>query len=329
MGSTASFDKHPQSKERGITLDLGFSAFLVDLPEHIRAAKTEYDRLQFTLVDCPGHASLIRTVIGGAQIIDMMILVIDLTKGIQTQTAECIVIGELTTEHLAIVLNKVDLLPEATRADKLEKMQKGIRKALHQTKFSDAPMIVTAARPFVEGADEADLRNPPTLPPVGLDELVEALKGMVRLPARTEDGPLHFAIDHCFPIKGQGTVCTGTILKGSMAVNDVIEFPELRQERKVKSIQMFKKPVQKARQGDRVGICVTQLGADQLERGIACSPGTMASWTLAVVAVRPIRFFKGASETGSKFHLTVGAHRARRPADAAHSPAQCVQATRR
>ena len=39
-------------------------------------------------MDCPGHASLIRTIIGGAQIIDMMILVIDITKGIQTQTAE-------------------------------------------------------------------------------------------------------------------------------------------------------------------------------------------------------------------------------------------------
>jgi len=29
IGSTASFDKNPQSKERGITLDLGFSSFLM------------------------------------------------------------------------------------------------------------------------------------------------------------------------------------------------------------------------------------------------------------------------------------------------------------
>ena len=40
------------------------------------------------MVDCPGHASLIRTIIGGAQIIDAVLLVIDITKGIQTQTAE-------------------------------------------------------------------------------------------------------------------------------------------------------------------------------------------------------------------------------------------------
>ena len=37
--------------------------------------------LQFTLVDCPGHASLLRTIVTGVQIIDMMMLVIDITKG--------------------------------------------------------------------------------------------------------------------------------------------------------------------------------------------------------------------------------------------------------
>ena len=65
VASTASFDKNPQSKERGITLDLGFSSFTVDLPEHLKAKNVTYDKLQFTLVDCPGHASLIRTIIGG------------------------------------------------------------------------------------------------------------------------------------------------------------------------------------------------------------------------------------------------------------------------
>lgn len=80
--STAALDKHPQSKERGITLDLGFSSFTVPMPARLSTA-LPCRELQFTLVDCPGHASLIRTIIGGAQIIDMMLLVIDVTKGIQ------------------------------------------------------------------------------------------------------------------------------------------------------------------------------------------------------------------------------------------------------
>ena len=33
--STAALDKNPQSRERGITLDLGFSSFVVPLPEHL------------------------------------------------------------------------------------------------------------------------------------------------------------------------------------------------------------------------------------------------------------------------------------------------------
>lgn len=112
--STAALDKHPQSVERGITLDLGFSAFLTDIPSHV-TGKTSCKQLQFTLVDCPGHASLIRTIIGGAQIIDMMLLVVDAVKGIQTQTAECLVVGEITTNSMIVVLNKIDMLPEAGR----------------------------------------------------------------------------------------------------------------------------------------------------------------------------------------------------------------------
>ena len=81
--STAALDKHPQSRERGITLDLGFSSFSMPLPDRLK--HLPYDELQITLVDCPGHASLIKTIIGGAQIINMMLLVIDVTKGIQTQ----------------------------------------------------------------------------------------------------------------------------------------------------------------------------------------------------------------------------------------------------
>lgn len=67
VASTACFDKNPQSKERGITLDLGFSSFIVDMPEQLCNEYPDLtsSKLQYTLVDCPGHASLIRTIIGG------------------------------------------------------------------------------------------------------------------------------------------------------------------------------------------------------------------------------------------------------------------------
>lgn len=129
--STASLDKNPQSQERGITLDLGFSAFFTRVPtrfdQHI---KEEY--LQFTLVDCPGHASLIKTIIGGAQIIDIMFLIIDITKGIQAQTAECVIIAELFMKKMIVVLNKVDLIEDKKI---LEAKMTALRKVFSKTKF--------------------------------------------------------------------------------------------------------------------------------------------------------------------------------------------------
>jgi selenocysteine-specific elongation factor len=35
-------------------------------------------------------------------------------------------------------------------------------------------------------------------------------------------------------------------------------------------MQMFRKPVDKAIQGDRIGLCVTQFDPDKLERGLVC-----------------------------------------------------------
>ena len=107
--STAAFDKNPQSRERGITLDLGFSSFKAD------------NDINYTLVDCPGHASLIRTIIGGAQIVDLVLLVVDAVKGVQTQTADCLVIGEFVADKMIVALNKVDLIADDAKLMKIKK----------------------------------------------------------------------------------------------------------------------------------------------------------------------------------------------------------------
>lgn len=43
---------------------------------------------------------------------------------------------------------------------------------------------------------------------------------------------------------GKGSVMTGTVLAGAIKVNDMVEIPALKVERKVKSLQMFHKPAQ-------------------------------------------------------------------------------------
>ena len=296
--STAALDKHPQSKERGITLDLGFSALHVST----RAASTSGDAgdsdetVQLTLVDCPGHASLLRTIIGGANIIDMMVLVVDAVKGMQTQTAECLVVGELLTDKMVVVLNKVDLLPPDTRDATITKTKKKITNTLASTRFAGSPIVAVSACPgAVPGAE-----------PMGVRSVVAELMSFVPEVSRDPVGDFLFSVDHCFPIKGKGTVLTGTVLRGSVSVNDTVELPEQKIERKVKSMQMFHRPVETARCGDRLGICVTQLDAKLLERGIVSAPGTLQPISAAVACVEKVRFFKGAIQSKSKLNVIVG-----------------------
>lgn len=296
IASTASFDKNPQSQERGITLDLGFSSFTVDVPDHVKSENSQYDSLQYTLVDCPGHASLIRTIIGGAQIIDLMMLVVDVTKGIQTQTAECLVLGEITCPHMIVVLNKIDLLPGDKKDASIQKMCKKISKTLEKTRFKNSVVVPVAAHP---SSDD------PNITPIGIKDLIEEMKRHTYIPERSDKGSFVFAVDHCFAIKGQGTVMTGTVIQGSVSLSDVIEIPSAKISRKVKSIQMFKKPIDKAIQGDRVGVCVTQFDPKLLERGAACTPGYMDTVDIAVATVNKIPYFKGKCATNSKFHISI------------------------
>ncbi|KAK3086148.1 hypothetical protein FSP39_014295 [Pinctada imbricata] len=297
--STASFDKNPQSRERGITLDLGFSSFSVDVPDQLRSDFPEPDnQLQYTLVDCPGHASLIRTIIGGAQIIDLMMLVVDVTKGMQTQTAECLVIGEITCNHMIVVLNKVDMVPEEKRQATIDKMKKRMHKTLETTRFRDCSICAVAAKP---GGPDADNNES-----IGMTELINTLKAHTYKPKRDRGGDFIFSVDHCFSIRGQGTVMTGTVLNGSVSINDTIEIPAMKVTKKVKSMQMFKKPVDSIMQGDRAGVCVTQFDPKQLERGLVCSQGALPTILGGIISVEKIAYYKGQVNSKAKFHITSG-----------------------
>lgn len=383
--STASLDKSAQSRQRGITLDLGFSAFLMaPVPDRIASdpryseevtpedddtddtnkedddgdgkdkqqqqhqprRRCKYDALQITLVDCPGHASLIRTIIGGAQIIDMVLLVIDANKGIQTQTAECIVIAEMTCRDMIVVLNKIDLFGTdlAVRDERLQEVEGRVRSVLRKTKFKSCHMVGVSAcvggekvaAVSLEVGDKADKSSKTTstadpsssspgkaadkdkdkaqsagsaVPTHNIDGLLQLLTSTLRPPTRddAQTTPFRFAVDHCFPIRGQGTVLTGTVLSGALKVGEEIEFPTLgAQQRKVKSMQMFRRKVPSVRQGDRAGICIANFDPKWMERGIAAAPGTVRLIDGAIAVVRKVRYFRGGLSSGAKFHVSVG-----------------------
>jgi selenocysteine-specific elongation factor len=272
--STAALDKHPQSVQRGITIDLGFSAYT-------------HNNTTFTLVDCPGHASLIKTVIGGAQIIDAMILVIDAVKGFQTQTAECIVIGEILAKSLIVVINKIDLLIN-NKAKSIESIIQNTRKTMKKTIFGENVRIACVSA---------------TSDPPNVSELVQLLDEIapdaIKARQDRDELPFLYLIDHCFPIKGQGTVITGTVLQGRAKVGDELELSAKNEIRKIKSMQMFHDPV---------GICLTQFDSQLIERGWAFKPGSLKEFNFAIVSAKRIRFYKHEIKSKSKFHISIGHH---------------------
>ena len=82
---------------------------------------------------------------------------------------------------------------------------------LEKTRFKDAPVVAVTARPSTELTESE----------TGIPTLISTLKDMTFVPQRNPDGKMVFNVDHCFGIKGQGTIMTGTVLQGSIKVGDV------------------------------------------------------------------------------------------------------------
>uniref|UniRef100_A0A5S6QCR3 Tr-type G domain-containing protein n=1 Tax=Trichuris muris TaxID=70415 RepID=A0A5S6QCR3_TRIMR len=299
VAGTAAFDKHPESRRRGMTIDLGFSSFLVPAAQMVRYLANglfPYDAVQITLVDCPGHASLFRTVIGGAQIVDMIFLVVDAAKGIQPQTAECIVLADIMCpSKMLIALNKVDTLPVSERHECLARVERNIRKSLKTTSFRHAYILPLSVDP----PDHALI-----------DQFLQCFFNELYVPNReaVADAPFVFYFDHCFNIRGQGTVMTGTVISGTVKRGSVVEIPALQEERKVKSIQSFHRRLNSIGPGDRAGICLPQLKTSQLtsERGLLCERGCVKMAYGAITSVTKVPYYKFSVASRLKFQLFMG-----------------------
>ena len=232
--STAGLDKHPQSKERGITIDLGFTMFVLD-------------KYLVTLVDAPGHADLIRSVVAGANIIDTAILTVAADEGPKVQTGEhLLVLRSLDIDSVVIAITKSELVDDARLAE-VEAMMKKI--------VEEVGFVKTE---YVKVSSHTGL---------GIDDLRKALLKVIVPRTRIVEGSILMPIDHAFSVKGHGTVITGTILRGHLSTNDPVEFSPTGLTSKVRSIQTFGSSRLEASAGDRVGVNVPEIDPTQITRG--------------------------------------------------------------
>lgn len=218
-----------------------------------------------------------------------MFLVVDLNKGIQTQTAECIIVAEMFVPKLIVVLNKVDCLEEKLVPSKIA----ALRKVFSKTKFGEnVKMVPYSAKENIEHYSK---------------ELKATLLKELDIPKRIgEEKKFTMLADHCFKIKGKGTILTGTVIEGRAKVGDEIEICDVQQKSKIKSMEIFRKPVNSVQQGDRVAMLMTHLEAENIERAIICLPGSMKKIQKLVLDFNKVRLYKRAIKNKMKFHIISG-----------------------
>jgi selenocysteine-specific elongation factor len=104
----------------------------------------------------------------------------------------------------------------------------------------------------------------------GLDELRAALDRLVgRLPAADPGAPVRLWVDRAFTIRGSGTVLTGTLPAGTVAVGDELELAPGGQRVVVRGLQSLGRPRDRVPGTARVAANLRGLRLDQVRRGAA------------------------------------------------------------
>ena len=83
----------------------------------------------------------------------------------------------------------------------------------------------------------------------------------------TNDGPIQIVIDHCFDVKGVGTVVLGKILQGTIKQYDKLKHLPTGSEIMIKSIQMHDDDMKEAVCPARVGLSLKGIKPDEIQRG--------------------------------------------------------------
>jgi selenocysteine-specific elongation factor len=274
--STAALDKAPDSARRGMTLDMGFSAFTLG-------------QYLVTLVDLPGHFSLVRHTVAGANIIDAAVLVVATDLGLQVQSVEHFsIIKNIGIKDLVVVLNKVDL----ASPERIDEVKKKVQLLLKGTQYEKAKIVEVSG-----------------LTGKGIDALKRALQDSFSPPIRQWTGPFKMPIDHAFTIAGVGTVLTGTIHRGKVKVKDIIEIKPIDKKGQVRSLRSFGEDKDEAIAGDRVGVAVKDLKPDDAHRGyVAISSGSINSTRRVIAELEVDKYYLRQLKPHSDVDVFVGSY---------------------
>jgi selenocysteine-specific elongation factor len=197
-------DRWEEEKRRGLTIDLGF-------------AWMDLDGVPVGFVDVPGHERFIKNMLAGIEAVQAALFVVAADEGWMPQSEEHLAVLDLLDLDTAVVaLTRIDLVDGDTAA--LAALE--IEEALAGTSL-EGSQIVGVSAPTGQG----------------IDELRAALASAVGRTAIEDVGRPRLWVDRSFVISGAGTVVTGTLTGGSLAVGDEVVLWPGRHQARVRSLQ--------------------------------------------------------------------------------------------
>ncbi|EFO6606419.1 selenocysteine-specific translation elongation factor [Campylobacter upsaliensis] len=190
-------DTLKEEQERQITLNLSFSSL-------------EKEGKKLSFIDTPGHKDLLKTMISGAFALNACLFVVDINEGLKAQSLEHLSVLELLgVKDLILVLNKCDLC---------EDIDAKTKKIAAQLSLKSLKIFHTSVRSNL-----------------GIESLKNYLFSLQE--KESEEAIFHFYIDRVFSLKGVGTIVTGSLNEGEIALKEKIICLDTQKELIVKNIQ--------------------------------------------------------------------------------------------
>ncbi|EAI9908135.1 selenocysteine-specific translation elongation factor [Campylobacter upsaliensis] len=190
-------DTLKEEQERQITLSLSFSSL-------------EKEGKKLSFIDTPGHKDLLKTMISGAFALNACLFVVDINEGLKAQSLEHLSVLELLgVKDLILVLNKCDLC---------EDIDAKTKEIAAQLSLKPLKIFHTSVRSNL-----------------GIESLKNYLFSLQE--KESKEAIFRFYIDRVFSLKGVGTIVTGSLNEGEIALKEKIICLDTQKELIVKNIQ--------------------------------------------------------------------------------------------
>lgn len=283
-------DTHSEEVKRGITIRIGYADISFykcpkcgdktesysTSPKCMKCFVDGELKRTVSLVDAPGHETLMATVLAGASLMDGAILVISADEQCpQPQTSEHLLVLDIAgIKNIVVVQNKIDRV----EPDEAKKNYEEIKAFLKGTVAENAPIVPISAQYRLN-----------------IDALIDTIEKTILTPKRDPGADAKMLVARSFDINKPGSpieklgggVFGGSLVQGELSVGDEIEIrpgPRIKGtptplKAKVTGLQKAMKDQKKVSPGGLLGVSTSLdaslTKADALSGSVVGKPGTL------------------------------------------------------